>query len=115
MNGASETVFPVASSCSARRPSHEEGPTQAIWIRSYRSQRPDRWWTVSTVRVSHGYLCRPSSSHIHHSLLGKMLVVLRDGRKLQGVLRSYDQFGACSSVRLLNSHVLSLADDTPVG
>lgn len=25
-----------------------------------------------------------------------MLVVLRDGRKLQGVLRSYDQFGECS-------------------
>lgn len=25
--------------------------------------------------------------------LGKMLVILRDGRKLHGVLRSYDQFG----------------------
>ncbi|KAJ3520895.1 hypothetical protein NM688_g9094 [Phlebia brevispora] len=27
-----------------------------------------------------------------HNILRKMLVVLRDGRKLQGVLRSYDQF-----------------------
>ena len=27
--------------------------------------------------------------------LGKMLVILRDGRKLHGVLRSYDQFGNC--------------------
>lgn len=26
-----------------------------------------------------------------------MLVILRDGRKLHGVLRSYDQFGVCSS------------------
>jgi U6 snRNA-associated Sm-like protein LSm1 len=26
--------------------------------------------------------------------IGKMLVVLRDGRKLHGVLRSYDQFGS---------------------
>ena len=25
--------------------------------------------------------------------IGKMLVILRDGRKLHGVLRSYDQFG----------------------
>ena len=32
----------------------------------------------------------PSSSSI---CLGKMLVILRDGRKLHGVLRSYDQFG----------------------
>jgi len=33
--------------------------------------------------------------------LGKMLVVLRDGRKLHGVLRSYDQFGthrSCTEV-----------------
>ena len=27
---------------------------------------------------------------------GKMLVILRDGRKLHGVLRSYDQFGTSS-------------------
>jgi hypothetical protein len=29
--------------------------------------------------------------------LGKMLVILRDGRKLHGVLRSYDQFGMCAA------------------
>ena len=29
-----------------------------------------------------------------------MLVVLRDGRKLFGVLRSYDQFGTCDCILL---------------
>ncbi|KAG5648026.1 hypothetical protein DXG03_007061 [Asterophora parasitica] len=29
-----------------------------------------------------------------------MLVILRDGRKLHGVLRSYDQFGECSDAKL---------------
>ena len=33
---------------------------------------------------------------LHPNGLGKMLVVLRDGRKLHGVLRSYDQFGTCT-------------------
>lgn len=33
------------------------------------------------------------SFHFSRPGLGKMLVVLRDGRKLHGVLRSYDQFG----------------------
>ena len=50
----------------------------------------------------------PPHHHHHPSLppsrslnLGKMLVVLRDGRKLHGVLRSYDQFGASrGSLRL---------------
>ena len=31
--------------------------------------------------------------------LGKMLVILRDGRKLHGVLRSYDQFGIVQSLQ----------------
>ncbi|KAJ3511658.1 hypothetical protein NMY22_g15584 [Coprinellus aureogranulatus] len=37
---------------------------------------------------------RNASSHptVHCTSLGKMLVILRDGRKLHGVLRSYDQF-----------------------
>ncbi|KAL2939437.1 Sm-like protein LSM1B, partial [Bienertia sinuspersici] len=29
---------------------------------------------------------------------GKLLVLLRDGRKLLGTLRSFDQFGACDRV-----------------
>ena len=33
--------------------------------------------------------------------IGKMLVVLRDGRKLFGVLRSYDQFGAYEGISVL--------------
>ncbi len=36
--------------------------------------------------------------------LGKMLVVLRDGRKLHGVLRSYDQFGTHRSFAKHHAH-----------
>lgn len=42
-------------------------------------------WTVRLLNVIH----IPNT----HLLSGKMLVILRDGRKLHGVLRSYDQFG----------------------
>lgn len=31
----------------------------------------------------------------------KLLVTLRDGRKLVGILRSFDQFGTCSRSKML--------------
>lgn len=43
----------------------------------------------------------------HLSASEKMLVVLRDGRKLVGVLRSYDQFGEISSKTKLVSYCAS--------
>ena len=78
-------------------------------------------WTVWTVRLltlnaytsllrilSHSLslLISPPHTHslyiyvpelLHSNDSGKMLVVLRDGRKLHGVLRSYDQFGMSTS------------------
>ena len=49
------------------------------------------------------YIYVPELLHLNDS--GKMLVVLRDGRKLHGVLRSYDQFGmSTSSFSLTHTH-----------
>ena len=56
-------------------------------------------WTVrvfQVLRQSNPVLSQVASTRTplpHFDSLGKMLVVLRDGRKLHGVLRSYDQFG----------------------
>ena len=47
----------------------------------------DEWNSHVQWKLNARYLILAQSS------LGKMLVILRDGRKLQGVLRSYDQFG----------------------
>ena len=64
-------------------------------------------------RFSCPILSQSPSHSLHSSIVllaccicpGKMLVILRDGRKLHGVLRSYDQFGqsflVCRSERML--------------
>lgn len=46
--------------------------------------------------------CHPLFFFFLYPSPGKMLVVLRDGRKLHGVLRSYDQFGSPLSLSLLS-------------
>jgi len=54
--------------------------------------------TTPTIPPTYLYIC--VSEFLHSNDLGKMLVVLRDGRKLHGVLRSYDQFGMSLSLSL---------------
>ena len=85
--------------------STRQGARSAQWTPSSHSQLLDLLWIASIVRLSQVHILKvhpepisvatllPRSSSSSSLRLGKMLVVLRDGRKLQGVLRSYDQFG----------------------
>lgn len=56
-------------------------------------QLPQDFWKASTVSEIFN---KPTLLPIHRSILSiveKLMVILRDGRKLIGILRSFDQFG----------------------
>jgi small nuclear ribonucleoprotein (snRNP)-like protein len=42
----------------------------------------------------------------HYNAAEKLLVLLRDGRKLLGILRSFDQFGMNFLLSLFHFHIL---------
>ena len=92
-NWARHASLAWASSSSLTFPTFSSSP----WTRWYLLQLQALWSTVWTVRgiccIAVIYLSPISTSMWLCSVIEKMLVVLRDGRKLFGVLRSYDQFG----------------------